>query len=75
MAADEVVVMRWPLHSGELLQSLCSLRERGEMNDVTIITPDGSVEGHRVVLAASSDLLRDMLKKVCLIRGQRELAS
>lgn len=64
MAAEEVVVMRWPLHSGELLQNLCGMRERGEMNDVTLITPDGSVEAHRVILAASSEILRDMLRKV-----------
>ncbi|XP_003738191.2 transcriptional repressor CTCFL [Galendromus occidentalis] len=63
MAAEDVVVMRWPLHSGELLQNLCAMRDRGEMNDVTLITPDGSVEAHRVILAASSELLRDMLKR------------
>lgn len=68
-----MLVVRWPQHPAEILQSLTSMRDLGELLDVTLVTADGEAEAHRVVLAASSELLKAMLKKVrILIRSLRD---
>lgn len=61
-----MLVVRWPEHSVELRRTFTGMRDLGELLDVTLVTPDGEVEAHRLVLAASSELLRALLRKVSL---------
>ncbi|XP_022645171.1 uncharacterized protein LOC111243622 isoform X2 [Varroa destructor] len=66
---SEMLVVRWPEHSVELRRTFTGMRDLGELLDVTLVTPDGEVEAHRLVLAASSELLRALLRKTATTYG------
>uniref|UniRef100_A0A3Q3GNA1 Zinc finger and BTB domain containing 26 n=1 Tax=Labrus bergylta TaxID=56723 RepID=A0A3Q3GNA1_9LABR len=79
MSMDDTLLFRFPAHTDSILSKINGLREAQHFCDVTLLLsgPPGATaqaryfHGHRVVLAASSDFLRDQF---LLHEGQAELS-
>ena len=64
MGSQEKLCLQWNDFKENITSSFRELREDKEFTDVTLACEDGSqVEAHKVVLAASSPLLMELLKR------------
>ncbi|XP_060917913.1 zinc finger and BTB domain-containing protein 12-like [Labrus mixtus] len=78
-SCPDTLLFRFPAHTDSILSKINGLREAQHFCDVTLLLsgPPGAIaqpryfHGHRVVLAASSDFLRDQF---LLHEGQAELS-
>ena len=58
------VCVKWDDFQKAITSSFGSLSKEAEFSDVTLVCEDGQqVEAHKVILAASSPLFRNMLQK------------
>ena len=61
---SEKLCLQWKDFRSNLNQAFTNLRKDIDFNDVTLACEDGSqVEAHKVVLAASSPIFQNLLKK------------
>ena len=61
---SEKLCLQWKDFQSNLNQAFTNLRKDIDFNDVTLACEDGSqVEAHKVVLAASSPIFQNLLKK------------
>ena len=61
---DERLCLTWNDYLANIINSYRELRKSPEFSDVTLVCEDGQmIEAHRIILAASSPLFSDELKR------------
>ena len=63
---DDLLHFKWEVFSHSLKSSLQDIRTQKELFDVTLVCADGQIDCHKLVLSASSDFFRDLLRKQSL---------
>ena len=64
MDVSEKLCLQWNDFKDNITSSFGELREDKDLTDVTLVCEDGrQVEGHKVILAASSPFFMELLKK------------
>jgi len=61
--SDQKFRLRWNSFEEDVRGVYKEIRELKDFSDVTLVCEDGEVEGHRVLLAAASPLLRALLRE------------
>jgi len=61
--SDQKFRLRWNSFEEDVRGVYKEIRELSDFSDVTLLCEDGEVEGHRVLLAAASPLLRALLRE------------
>ena len=64
MNISDKFYLKWDYFQKNINTAIGSLREDGHFNDVTLACEDGKqIEAHKVILATSSPLFQDLLRK------------
>ena len=62
MASSEKFCLKWNDFESNVSQAFCELRDDKDFFDVTLVCGDSQVSAHKVILAASSQFFRNILR-------------
>jgi len=62
MASSEKFCLKWNDFESNVSQAFCELRDEKDFFDVTLVCGDSQVSAHKVILAASSQFFRNILR-------------
>ena len=63
MGSSEKFCLRWNDFEANISSAFCDLKNEKDFSDVTLACADGQIEAHKVILAASSNFFKRILKK------------